>query len=101
MLVANLATLIFMKAQMAFWLFQGEGQEINWDPLSLWNQMGWLARGIVIILLIMSAWSIGVMIDRWVAFNAAREESRCCALAGAGAVREGKLDEDKREAERN
>ena len=101
MLVANLATLIFMKAQMAFWLFQDQGGEINWDPLSLWNQMGWLARGIVIILLIMSAWSIGVMIDRWVAFNAARKQSRQFAPAVAGALREGKLDEAIRVAERN
>ena len=102
MLVANLATLIFIKAQIAaLWLFQGEGTEINWDPLSLWRQMGWPARAIVIILLIMSAWSIGVMIDRWVAFNAARKQSRQFAPAVAGALREGKLDEAIRVAERN
>src|SRR5260370_4037902 len=65
MFVANLATLILVKAQLAaFWLFQEESA-INWDPLSLWRQMGWPARVIVIILLVMSAWSIGVMIDRW------------------------------------
>src|SRR5260370_18656079 len=91
-----------MKAQMAaFWLFQDQGSEINWDPLSLWRQMGWPARTIVIILLIMSAWSIGVMIDRWVAFNAARKQSRQFAPAVAGALREGKLDEAIRVAERN
>ena len=103
MLVANLATLIFLKAQLAaFWLLQGgdEGQ-IQWDPLSLWRQMGWPARVIVIILLIMSAWSIGVMIDRWVAFNAARKQSRQFAPAVAGALRDGKLDEAIRVAERN
>jgi biopolymer transport protein ExbB len=102
MLVANLATLIFIKAQIAaLWLFQDQGTEINWDPLSLWRQMGWPARAIVIILLIMSAWSIGVMIDRWVAFNAARKQSRQFAPAVAGALREGKLDEAIRVAERN
>jgi biopolymer transport protein ExbB/biopolymer transport protein TolQ len=102
MLVANLATLIFIKAQVAaLWLFQGEDQGVAWDPLSLWRQMGWPARTIVIILLIMSAWSIGVMIDRWVAFNAARKQSRQFAPAVAGALREGKLDEAIRVAERN
>jgi biopolymer transport protein ExbB/biopolymer transport protein TolQ len=102
MLVANLATLIFVKAQMALWMFQGEGgAEINWDPLSLWRQMGWPARAIVIVLLVMSAWSIGVMIDRYVAFNAARKQSRQFAPAVAGALREGKLDEAIRVAERN
>ena len=102
MLVANLATLIFVKAQLAaFWFFQGEGEAVQWDPLSLWRQMGWPARIIVIILLVMSAWSIGVMIDRWVAFSAARKQSRMFAPAVAGALREGKLDEAIRVAERN
>src|SRR5215510_7530821 len=102
MLVANLATLIFIKAQMAaLWLFQGEDQGVAWDPLSLWRLMAWPARIIVIILLIMSAWSIGVMIDRYVAFNAARKQSRQFAPSVAGALREGKLDEAIRVAERN
>src|SRR5262249_43551855 len=99
MLVANLATHIFIKAQMALWLFQE--QEVNWDPLSLWNQMGCRAGGIVITLLIMPAWLFGVMSARNVAFNAARKQSRQFAPAVAGALREGKLDEAIRVAERN
>src|SRR6202158_1861696 len=101
MLVANLATLILVKAQMAAWLFQGDESEIGWDPLSLWRQMGWLARAVVFILLVMSAWSIGVMIDRWIAFSAARTQSRQFAPAVAGALREGKLDEAVHIAERH
>jgi biopolymer transport protein ExbB/biopolymer transport protein TolQ len=104
MLVANIATLVFAKAHivMAYVLFQAaDDQGIGWDPLSLWRQMAWLARTIVIVLLIMSAWSIGVMIDRWIAFNAARKQSRQFAPAVAGALREGKLDEAIRVAERN
>ncbi len=105
MLVANLATLILIKAQAlaAFWMFQEpESGQINWaDPIQLWGLMNWPARAIVVILLVMSAWSIGVMIDRWVAFNAARKQSRQFAPAVAGALREGKLDEAIRVAERN
>jgi biopolymer transport protein ExbB len=41
----------------------------------------------------MSAWSIGVMIDRVIAYNGARGQSRAFAPAVAGALREGKLDE--------
>jgi biopolymer transport protein ExbB/biopolymer transport protein TolQ len=41
----------------------------------------------------MSAWSIGVMIDRLMAFNAARTQSRMFAPKVAGALRENKLDE--------
>src|SRR5690349_18639905 len=79
----------------------GGEQAVGWDPLSLWRQMGPLGKTIVVILFIMSAWSIGVMIDRWIAFNAARKQSRAFAPAVAGALRDGKIDEAIRIAERN
>jgi len=103
MLVANIATLTLAKAHMlAFWLFQAEDSSVNWnDPISLLKHMGWPALTIVAILFIMSAWSIGVMIDRWIAFSAARKQSRQFAPVVAGALREGKLDEAIRVAERN
>jgi len=103
MLLSNVATLILAKTHMfAFLLFQGEtGDSGGWDPVSLIKRMGWLALAIVVILFVMSAWSIGVMIDRWIAFNAARKQSRAFAPAVAGALREGKLDEAIRVAERN
>ena len=66
----------------------------------MWAQMGWMARLVVIILFVMSAWSIGVMIDRLIAFNAAYKQSRLFAPAVAGALREGKLDEAIKIADR-
>src|SRR5207302_3349473 len=75
--------------------------EVQWDPISLWRQMGWPARCVVIILFIMSAWSIGVMIDRYIAFNAARKQSRAFAPQVAGALRDGKIEEAIRIADRN
>jgi biopolymer transport protein ExbB/biopolymer transport protein TolQ len=78
-----------------------EAQVIGWDPISLWNQMGWAARLVCVALFIMSAWSIGVMIDRWLAYRAARNQSRAFAPAVAGALREGKLDEAVKIAERH
>lgn len=83
----------------AIWLMQ-EGGTIGWDPRSLWNQMGWAARATVIIMFLMSALSIGVMIDRFIAFAAARKQSRAFAPAVAGALREGKLDEAIKIADR-
>ncbi len=67
---------------------------------SMWEQMSWPASLIVIMLFIMSAWSIGVMIDRVIAFNGARTQSRQFAPAVAGALREGKLDEAIKIADR-
>src|SRR5882724_4628115 len=91
---------MFVKTQLsAVWLFQGPGG--NFSLLDMWNHMGWLARTIAFILLMMSAWSIGVMIDRWFAFRAARKQSRQFAPIVAGALNEGKLDEAIRVAERN
>jgi len=95
MFLANLAThSLSNMSTMAAWLFQE--QPIGWDPISLWHQMGPTARGVVIILFIMSGWSIGVMIDRWMAFSAARKQSRAFAPAVAGALRDGTLTKPSR-----
>lgn len=67
----------------------------------MWESMEWPARSIALVLLLMSAWSIGVMIDRWLAFSVARKQSRQFAPAVGGALREGKLDEAIRVAERS
>lgn len=83
------------------WLFQEEAASVGFDPVSMWRSMGWGARAVVILLLIMSAWSIGVMIDRWIAFQAARKQSRIFAPAVAGALKDGKIDEAIQIAEQN
>jgi biopolymer transport protein ExbB/biopolymer transport protein TolQ len=80
-------------------MFQQSG--VRWDPWKAWGDMQWPARTIVIILFIMSAWSVGVMIDRWIAYNAARKQSRQFAPMVAGALRTGNLDEAIRVAERS
>src|SRR5437588_2046132 len=79
-------------------LLQAEG--VGFGPRHMWDQMGWLARSVVILLFLMSAWSIGVMIDRWIAYNGARKQSRQFAPAVAGALREGKLEEAIKIADR-
>ena len=73
---------------------------VSFDLVDMWGQMGLLAQAVVVTLFIMSAWSIGVMIDRLIAFNAARQQSRAFAPAVAGALREGKLDEAIKIADR-
>src|SRR5947208_15531073 len=67
----------------------------------MWRVMGWPARMVVILLFFMSAWSIGVMIDRWIAFSAARKQSRLFAPAVAGALKDGKIEEAIAIAEQN
>src|SRR5579872_2663461 len=86
---------------VGMWLLQEGGAEVGFDPLSLWHQMGLPAKMVVIGLFIMSAWSIGVMIDRWLAFSAARNQSRTFAPLVAGALRDGKIEEAIHVAERH
>ena len=91
-----------MLLQLQVWSFLllQEAGAVSFDLRSMWNQMGWLAKAVVVVLFIMSAWSIGVMIDRLIVFNAARKQSRLFAPAVAGALREGKLDEAIKIADR-
>jgi len=100
MLFVILSTFVMTHMPPVAAFFQEAEAQIGWDPISLWHQMGWLARGVVIILFIMSAWSIGVMIDRWIAFSGARKQSRMFAPQVAGALREGKIEEALRVGER-
>jgi biopolymer transport protein ExbB len=92
-----------MVLQLQVWalmLLQEAAAPVSFDPRAMWNQMGWPARLVVVTLFIMSAWSIGVMIDRLIAYNGARKQSRQFAPAVAGALREGKLDEAIKIADR-
>jgi biopolymer transport protein ExbB/biopolymer transport protein TolQ len=92
---------MFLQLQVLALFLQAEGTGApGWNAVALWSQMGALARCVVIALFIMSAWSIGVMIDRLIAFSAARKQSRQFAPAVAGALREGKLDEAIKIADR-
>ena len=91
---------MFLQLQVwAFMLLQDQ-PVISFDPRSMWENMSWPARLVVVILFLMSAWSIGVMIDRLIAYNGARKQSRQFAPAVAGALREGKLDEAIKIADR-
>ena len=81
----------------ALMLFQDAPQ---FDLISMWGSMQWPARTVVVVLIIMSIWSFGVMFDRLIAFNGARKQSRQLVPAVAGALREGKLDEAVKIADR-
>lgn len=89
-----------MLVQLQVWAFLLLQEAVSFDLRSMWEQMGWMAKAVVIILFIMSAWSIGIMIDRLIVFNATRKQSRLFAPAVAGALRDGKLEEAVKIADR-
>ncbi len=97
-----LAQLSQFAAPSALAFFQEQAAPtVGFSPLDLWNNMGWLARGVVFVLFIMSIWSLAVIIDRYLYFAAARKQSRDFAPRVAGALRENKLDEAIKVADRN
>ncbi len=92
MILAHLANFAHAPSSLAMFL-QAEAPAVGFSPLQLWGNMGGMARAVVIILFIMSIWSLAVIIDRALYFNAARKQSREFAPKVAGALKEGRLDE--------
>jgi len=68
-------------------------QEHGLDMVDMWHRMGIPAKLVVFVLLIMSIWSIAVMIERYLTFRKAKKESREFAPAVAEALKEGKIEE--------
>ncbi|MFN0122383.1 MAG: MotA/TolQ/ExbB proton channel family protein [Blastocatellia bacterium] len=76
-------------------LQEGGGGSIAEDftLMGMYRKMGPTAKGVVLILLIMSIYSIAVMIERFLTFNAARNQSREFAPKVAQALKSARVDE--------
>ena len=61
------------------------------DLMSMWNDMGWVAKAIAIILVIMSMISFGVAIERIYTFAQARKQSKLYAPQVAKHLKDGRL----------
>ena len=102
MILAHLITAAHAPAASLAMFFQDSGgEQTSFTLTALWTNMGGIARTVVIILFIMSIWSLAVMIDRWLYFSAARKQSREFAPKVAGALKEGRLDEAIKVADRS
>ncbi len=86
-------------ANLAF-IFDDD-QTAGFSVPDLWNHMGWMVRIIAGVLFIESIWSLAVMIDRYFYFSAARKQSREFAPKVAGALKDSKLEEAIKIADRN
>jgi biopolymer transport protein ExbB/biopolymer transport protein TolQ len=100
-ILAHLVTQFAIHPSAAGLMFFQDTATVGFSPLDLWHNMGLLAKCVVILLFIMSIWSLAVIFDRALYFNAARKQSRDFAPRVAGALREGKLDEAVKVADRN
>lgn len=66
--------------------------QMTFGPVEIWNSMGSVGHGVLIVLLLMSLYSIGVMIDRWLLFRKAQRESVMFVMESRKLLASGKLD---------
>ena len=90
-----------MLSTVAVWAMNMVVLQGQWDLRAMWGSMSIIAKVVVGILFLLSAWSLGVMIDRVLMYSAARKQSRVFVQQVAGALKDGKLDEAIAIAERN
>src|SRR5215813_5111406 len=57
----------------------------------MWNDMGFVARGVAYVLFFMSFWSVGVAVERIYTFAQARKQSKLYAPQVAKHLKEGRL----------
>jgi len=72
---------------------EGVTQAFDFTPMGIWRSMGWVARTVLVILLVMSIWSIAIMVERYLTFSAARNQSREFAPKVATSLKSQKIDE--------
>jgi biopolymer transport protein ExbB len=66
---------------------------MNLSLISLWHEMGWFARGIVIVMAIMSVFSLTIMVRNWWNLRKAQAETRKFAPEFSQFLEEDNLNE--------
>lgn len=70
-----------------------EGMQATFTLQGMWMSMNWLAKGVVIVLVIMSIWSLTIAIERMYRFQMAKKESLKLAREITPLLKQHKLDE--------
>ena len=71
------------------------------DLIHLWGTMGWFAKGVVIVMALMSIWSLTIMIQKFFQFQRSQRETRKFAPQFSRAIQEENLDQAIALAEKN
>jgi biopolymer transport protein ExbB/biopolymer transport protein TolQ len=66
---------------------------MSFSLLDIWNHMGLTAKLVNFTMLIMSIYSLSIMIERYMTFRKAKKQSRAYAPKVAKLLKEGKIDE--------
>ncbi|HEY3122695.1 MAG TPA: MotA/TolQ/ExbB proton channel family protein [Thermoanaerobaculia bacterium] len=66
---------------------------MSFDPVALWHQMTILAKGVCVLLILMSIYSLTVAIERWIFFSKAKKQSLAFAKLVTLHLKQDKLQE--------
>ncbi|HEV8659004.1 MAG TPA: MotA/TolQ/ExbB proton channel family protein [Thermoanaerobaculia bacterium] len=70
-----------------------EGMQASFSMLGMWQSMNWVAKGVVIVLAMMSVWSLTIAIERLWRFQHAKKQSLRLAREVTPLLKQHKLDE--------
>jgi biopolymer transport protein ExbB/TolQ len=70
-----------------------EGMDASFSIVGMWESMTWPGRAVVIVLALMSIWSLTIAIERLLRFQKAKRESVQVAVGVTPLLREHKLDQ--------
>src|SRR5262249_25341248 len=65
----------------------------NFSLLGMWSTMNWVARGVVIVLIAMSIWSLTIAVERLLRFQRAKKQSLGVASGVTPLLKMHKLDD--------
>lgn len=74
---------------------------MDWNLMGMLHSMSWTAKGVVLMLLLMSALSIGLAVERWLRYSVARNQSRLFVQQVTPVLEKGNLGEAMTIAARN
>lgn len=85
---------LFAASTFLLALFQeGEAATLDFTLMGMLRNLGGVALAVIVILLIMSIWSIAIMVERFLTYNAAKNQSREFAPKVAQALKQAKIDD--------
>ena len=70
-----------------------EGMQQSFSLIGMWQSMNWVAKGVVILLAIMSVWSLTIAIERLYRFQMAKKQSLRLAREITPMLKQHKLEE--------
>ena len=70
-----------------------QGLDTSFSLIGMWHSMNWVAKGVVIVLALMSIWSLTIAIERLWRFQKAKRESLQVALGVTPLLKQHKLND--------